>query len=168
MIRLTVEPLTREAFAPFGAVLQLEGAERRLINGGTTERFHRLAEVDMDENGKTIVSLFRGEPRSFPFAIRMMERHPEGSQAFWPLSGRPWLAAVAPDEAGRAGHPRVFLAGADQGVNYGRGVWHHPLLALEGASDFLVVDRQGPGANLEEAFYDEAFVIAEPGLSKEE
>lgn len=168
MIRLMVEPLTREAFVPFGEVLQLEGVERRLINGDTTERFHRLAEADIDESGRAIVSLFRGVPRSFPFEITMMERHPDGSQAFWPLSGRPWLAAVAPDEAGRAGHPRVFLAGPDQGVNYARGVWHHPLLVLDGVSDFLVVDRQGPGANLEEAFYDEPFLIAEPGLSKEE
>jgi ureidoglycolate lyase len=36
-----------------------------------------------------------------------------------------------------------------EGVNYAPGVWHHPLLALEKESDFLVIDREGPGDNCE-------------------
>ncbi|MGO6903908.1 ureidoglycolate lyase, partial [Rhizobium ruizarguesonis] len=56
----------------------------------------------------------------------------------------------------------VFLARGDQGVNYRRNVWHHPLMALEQASDFLVVDRDGPGNNLEEYFFETPFTINEP------
>lgn len=166
MAGLVVEPLTRAAFAPFGEVIETEGAERRLINGGTTERFHRLATSEKDADGATIVSLFRGQPRSFPFRIEMMERHSEGSQAFYPLSGRPWLVVVADDSGGVPGTIRVFLAGGRQGVNYGRNVWHHPLIALGDASDFLVVDREGPGTNLEEFFYDEPFWIERPEVSE--
>lgn len=162
---LKAEPLTREAFAPFGDVLEAEGAEMRLINGGTTERFHRLATAEVDPAGRAIVSLFRGQPRALPFEIAMMERHPEGSQAFYPLSDRPWLVAVAEDEGGRPGNPHVFLASGRQGVNYSRNVWHHPLIALGTVSDFLVVDREGPGVNLEEFQYPEAFVLTGESVS---
>lgn len=163
---LTVEPLTREAFAPFGSVMETEGAELRLINGGTTERFHRLAVSDTDAEGQTILSLFRGQPRAFPFSIAMMERHPNGSQAFYPLDKRDWLLAVAEDENGRPARPRVFRASGTQGISYGRNVWHHPLLALDEISDFLVVDREGPGLNLKEYFYSEPFVIEAADLTK--
>jgi ureidoglycolate lyase len=37
-------------------------------------------------------------------------------------------------------------------------------MALGEPSDFLVVDRDGPGNNLEEFFFDDPFIIKEPGL----
>jgi ureidoglycolate lyase len=40
-------------------------------------------------------------------------------------------------------------------VNYHRGVWHHPLIALDGVSDFLVIDRGGPGSNCDEHLFSE-------------
>lgn len=146
---LRVEPLTREAFAPFGDVIEASEAVRHFtINGGNTERYHDLANVEPGPEGKVIVSIFRGQPRSLPFVVEMMERHPLGSQAFMPLNGKPYLVVVA-----EAGDPpavadlRVFLARGDQGVNYARGVWHHPLLALGSVCDFLVVDRSGIAGN---------------------
>ncbi|AUX77198.1 MULTISPECIES: ureidoglycolate lyase [Sinorhizobium] len=157
---LSIEPLTKEAFAPFGSVIEADPASARLINGGNTERFHALAEADViGEGARVIISIFRGQPRSFPYSITMMERHPFGSQSFSPLQDRPWLAVAAEDEGGRPGRPRVFLAGGRQGVNYGRNVWHHPLMTVDTVSDFLVVDRGGPGNNLEEFFYEEPFFI---------
>ena len=158
---LSIEPLTKEAFAPFGSVIETDRASVRLINGGNTERFHALARVDVVGAG-AIINIFRGQPRAFPYALAMMERHPLGSQSFSPVDDRPWLVVVAEDEGGRPGRPRVFLASGRQGVNYGRNVWHHPLMALGTASDFIVVDREAPGDNLEEFFYDEAFVIPDP------
>lgn len=160
--KLPVALLTAEAFGPFGSVIEAGLGEMRLINGGTTERHHALAAVDVDEEGRAIISLFRGLARGFPFEITMMERHPSGSQAFYPLSSREWLVAVAPDDAGRPGEPVVFLARGDQGVSYGRNVWHHPLMALGHTSDFLVVDRDGPGSNLEEYAYPSPYVIDDP------
>ncbi|HET7412362.1 MAG TPA: ureidoglycolate lyase [Pararhizobium sp.] len=157
---MIVEPLTRKAFRPFGTVLEMDGVERRLINNGTTERFHALATVDVEtERGKTIISLFRGQPRPFPYQVGMMEYHPLGSQAFYPLQDHHWLVIVAEDENGRPGHPRVFLASGRQGVQYDRHVWHHPLVALDAVSNFLIIDREGPGNNLVEADYPEPFLI---------
>ncbi len=160
---LSVQPLTPEAFAPFGDVISAKPETMRLINGGTTERFHALFSPEVSGDGaRVIVNIFRGQPRAFPYEIGMMERHPLGSQSFSPLSGRPFLVAVSPDEGGRPGRPQVFLAQPDQGVNYRRNVWHHPLMAIGEISDFLVVDRDGPGNNLEEFFFDMPFLILEP------
>ncbi len=157
-VRLDVRKLTREAFGPFGEVMETDGAEVRLINGGTTERFHALAQAQTGE-GAAIVSIFRGQPRRFPYSLTMMERHPLGSQAFYPLQDRPWLVVAAQDVDGRPGVPAVFLASGAQGVNYRANVWHHPLMALDSVSDFLVVDREGEGNNLEEYDYPEPFEI---------
>ncbi|MCA1490781.1 ureidoglycolate lyase [Sinorhizobium alkalisoli] len=160
---LSIEPLTREAFAPFGTVIEADPASMRLINGGNTERFHALAEAEVvGEGARVVINLFRGEPRAFPYALTMMERHPLGSQSFSPLEDRPWLVVVAEGEGGRPLRPRVFLAGGRQGVNYGRNVWHHPLMAIGAVSNFLVVDRAGPGDNLEEFFYEAPFIIPDP------
>lgn len=163
MIELRCEPINAGNFAPFGKVMTTDGAELRLINGGTTERFHALATADTEtEDGRTIVSLFRGQPRKLPYQVGMMERHPLGSQAFFPLSDREWIAVVAPDENGRPGQPRAFLVPGDIGLQYGRNVWHHPLIALGDVSDFLVVDRDGPGSNLEEADYPAPYNLLAP------
>ena len=137
------EPLTAAAFAPFGEVIEADPRRARVINDGWTLRDHALARVDA-EGAPAILSIFRGRPR--PLRAELLERHPLGSQAFVPLGRRPWVTVVAeaPDAPLRA-----FLCGPEQGVQIGRGVWHHPLLTLA-AQDFLVVDRDRPDENLEE------------------
>jgi ureidoglycolate lyase len=155
-VSLEVRPLTRAAFAPFGDVIETEGADMRLINGGTTERFHDLAHVDIAGGGaRVLVNIFRGRSFAPPIDIKMLERHPLGSQAFIPLQNRPFLVVVAEDDGGRPGVPSAFLCQGHQGVNYARNAWHHPLISLEQTSDFLVVDRGGEGNNLEEYFFDD-------------
>jgi ureidoglycolate lyase len=157
---LDILPLTASAFSPFGQVIEADASRMRLINGGTTERFHALGVAEASGDGaRVIINLFRGQPRAFPYKIEMMERHPLGSQSFSPLSGTPYLVVVSKDEAGRPGRPHVFLARGDQGVNYLRNVWHHPLMALGEVSDFLVVDREGPGNNLAEYIFETPFII---------
>ncbi len=165
MLVVPVKPLSAEAFAPFGDVIEANPETMHLINGGTTERFHALGKTQaLGEGASIILNIFRGQPRQFPYAVDMMERHPLGSQSFTPLSGHPYLVVVAEDEDGKPGRPKVFRASALQGVNYHANVWHHPLMAIGEVSDFLVADRAGPGNNLEEYFYDAPFVIEEPGL----
>ncbi|MBD8686749.1 MULTISPECIES: ureidoglycolate lyase [unclassified Rhizobium] len=160
---LEILPLTKAAFAPFGDVIETDSATVRLINGGNTERHHALAAADVTgEGARVVLNIFRGKPRQFPYAVDMMERHPLGSQSFTPLSGNPFLVVVAQDDEGRPGKPHVFLARASQGVNYHRNVWHHPLMTLGSTSDFLVVDRDGPGNNLEESFFDRPYFITDP------
>jgi ureidoglycolate lyase len=145
-------PLTRDDFAPFGEVIETEGARHYPINEGTTTRFHDLASIDVaSEGGTPLVSIFRATARPKPIRLWLMERHPLGSQAFFPLADHGWLVVVAQgDDPLDPGSLRCFAAHGRQGVNYRAGVWHHPLLVLEPAQDFLVIDRGGPGDNLEE------------------
>ena len=143
MRTLKPEPLTREAFAPFGDVIEASNdAKRLVINYGTTTRFHDLAAIDVTgDSGKAGVSIFRSTPIVLPLAIVFMEYHPKSSQTFVPLSGNPYLVVVAPKGPFDVSKIRVFVASGDQGVNYHAGTWHHFSLALEGVSDFLVIDR---------------------------
>lgn len=157
---ILVEPLTREGFAPFGEVIETDGAEIRLINGGRTQRFHGLGHAKVaGEDAEVLISIFRGGPNDLPVTLDLLERHPLGSQSFQPLSGHPFLVVAAPDENGVPGTPRAFLAAPHQGVNIGLGVWHGPLNPLEGESDFLVVDRGGPGVNFEEHRFDPPYTV---------
>lgn len=146
MDSLKIEALTRGAFAPFGQVLEADGADHFLINEGTTTRFHSLAQADTGSDGTAIISIFRGTCRGFPFPVRMLECHPLGSQAFMPLSPDGWLIVVAEEPDPKA--LRCFRASGRQGVQYAKGVWHHPLLVLIPEQNFLIVDRDGPGENL--------------------
>lgn len=157
-VTLAIEPLTRTAFAAFGDVIEADGAARTYaINAGTTMRFHDLATIDTTrDGGRPVMSLFRAQPRPLPFLVRQLERHPLGSQAFVPLSPHPYLVVVATDPAAT---PRGFLARDGQGVNYRAGTWHHPLLALDAVSDFLVIDRGGPGDNCDEADLPRPYVL---------
>lgn len=148
---LQIEPLTREAFATFGDVIECSESNELLpINYGRTERHHNLARPEVGADGWPMISIFRSEPVTLPWRIQVMERHPLGSQAFMPLSGHPFLVAVAPPGEFERDKLRVFLAAAHQGVNYHAGTWHHFSLALNVRADFLVIDRGGPGANCDE------------------
>ncbi|MEP3247405.1 MAG: ureidoglycolate lyase [Sneathiella sp.] len=153
-MKLTVQLLTKEAFAPFGDLIDTKENDHFLINNGSTERYDDLAKVELS-GGRPLINIFRATPLVYPLKIEMVERHPIGSQAFVPLNGRPYLVLVA--RAGDAVKPKdlvAFYATGDQGVNYHAGTWHHPVLALDEVSDFLVVDRGGDGNNCDEVFFD--------------
>jgi ureidoglycolate lyase len=147
MIR--IEPLTAAAFAPYGDVLTPRPAADRMINAGRCERHHALATVER-HGGEAIISIFRSEPVSLPYTCTLLERHPLGSQAFMPMGQGGWLSVVAPDVDGQPGEPRAFLVPSGVGVSLRAGVWHGVLTPLDHAADFLVVDREGDGVNLQE------------------
>jgi ureidoglycolate lyase len=145
-IYLNVEPLSAQAFEPYGEVIEVSEAGRHFsINQGFAVRHHDLARVDVaSAGGHPLLSIFRAQPRLFPLQLLLLERHPLGSQAFMPLSPQPYLVVVAVAAAVPApASVRCFLAQPGQGVNYAKGVWHHPLIALQTQSDFLVIDRGG-------------------------
>ena len=148
---LKAHPLTKTGFARFGQVIEKRGSESFLINNGKCRRHHDLALVDIAEpEGRVGISIFSGQPYALPHHLDLVERHPLGSQAFYPLGNNDWLVIVCDDEDGRPGEPLAFVAGPDQGINLNRGVWHGVLTPLIEASDFLVIDRVGAGDNLEE------------------
>lgn len=149
---LKPEKLSAEAFAPYGDVIECsDTAEQNHINHGHTVRFHDLARLDLNAGqGRPLVSIFRSTPMERPVPVKVMERHPLSSQAFYPLSGHPYLVVVAEKGDFDPDRLKAFLAGPAQGVNYHAGTWHHYSLALEDISDFLVIDRGGPEENCDE------------------
>lgn len=158
---LRTEPLTKDAFAPFGQVIEQAGAHHYPINSGNCERYHDLARVELGGvHARPLISLLHSRHFTLPLTLAMVERHPLGSQAFYPLSPRPFLVIAAPDEHGRPGTPRAFVTRAGQGVNIAMNTWHGVLTPLEAISDFLVVDRGGEGNNLEEFTFETPYEIA--------
>ncbi|MBR9844122.1 MAG: ureidoglycolate lyase [Rhodobacteraceae bacterium] len=156
---ITPQPLTPDAFAPFGDVLELRDTPDMLINQGLCGRHHDLANTDFS-GGRAGISLFDATPRSLPYTLDMVERHPLGSQAFLPLNPAPFLVIVAPDDGGVPGTPLAFLTSPHQGINLHRNTWHGVLTPLHAPGLFAVIDRIGDGNNLEEYWFDTPYIVA--------
>lgn len=157
---IVIEPLSAAAFAPFGQVIEMAGAHHYPINDGMTERYHDLARVELGGmHPRPLISLFRGQPYALPLTLKMVERHPLGSQAFYPLSANPWLVIVAEDDHGAPARLRAFQPAAGQGVNIAMNTWHGVLTPLEASSDFLVVDRGGDGNNVQEHHFAQSWMV---------
>ena len=152
-------PLTAEAFAPFGDVLDCAGEPDKIINRGMCGRYHDRAQLDFGD-GRAGISLFNAEPRGMPYLLDLLERHPDGSQCFVPMSEHPFLVIVAPDEDGTPGTPLAFLTDPGQAINFHRGTWHGVLTPLYAPGLFAVIDRIGDGANLEEVHLDPPYTVS--------
>lgn len=155
---IRIQPLDAKAFAPFGDVIELRATPDKIINQGKCGRHHDLARLDFAD-GRAGISLFDAEPRSLPYALEMMERHPDGSQAFIPMSMTEFLVVVAPDAGGKPGQPLAFVTRPGQGINFHRNTWHGVLTPLHAPGLFAVVDRIGSGPNLEEYWFSEGYTI---------
>jgi ureidoglycolate lyase len=157
---LRAEPLTKEAFAPFGQVIEVDGAHHYPINAGNCERYHDLAKVEVaGPAARSLISLLRSRGFTLPLELKLVERHPLGSQAFYPLSQNPFLVVVAPDEAGLPGTPRAFITAPGQGVNIAINTWHGVLTPIGPEAEFLCVDRGGDGNNLEEHVFTTPWLV---------
>jgi ureidoglycolate lyase len=155
---IIAQPLTATAFAPFGDVLEASG-DFRLINAGLCRRFHDRAGLDFGADGRAGISVFHAEPRALPYSFDLIERHPDGSQAFLPMTAHPFLVIVA---EGPEATPLAFLTAPGQGINLSRGTWHGVLTPLHAPGLFAVVDRIGPTPNLEEYRYAMPWTVHAP------
>ena len=152
MLELKAEPLTADAFAPFGDVIDARTSASFPINAGRTQRHHDLAKVEtLGENAHTLINIFVSQPITLPLELTFLERHPQGSQAFMPLHQERFIAVVAPPgEHINPADVRAFVTDGRQGVNYRAGTWHAIQSVLEREGEFLVVDRGGDGNNCDE------------------
>lgn len=154
---LKATPICRDAIAGLAELIEATGAPDKYINQGLCGRFHDRATLDIE--GDVGVSVFESESFSLPFKLEMMERHPHGSQAFLPMQEGEYLVVLAEDKDGTPHAPRAFIAGAGQGVNIGRNVWHGVLCPLSDPGLFAVIDRVTDRPNLEEHWFDEPIKI---------
>ena len=159
MIRtIKIQPLSAQAFAPFGDVMQAAGDPDKIINQGKCGRYHDCAKMEF-AGGKAGISIFKSEARHLPLSLDMVERHPEGSQAFVPMSADPFLVVVATNDQGTPTNPQAFVTEPGQAINFHRGTWHGVLTPLTNPGVFAVIDRIGEGTNLEEHWFTEPFII---------
>ncbi len=152
---IIIEPLETESFRPFGDILAAAG-DFRTINAGLCRRHNDMARLDFEPSGRAGISIFDAQPRSLPYEFDLIERHPLGSQAFLPLSDRPFLVIVA---TGPESRPRAFVTDGRQGINLHRGTWHGVLTPLHAPGLFAVVDWIGEARNGEEHRYPAPFRV---------
>ncbi|KIC32382.1 ureidoglycolate lyase [Leisingera sp. ANG-S5] len=157
--RLIAKPLTAAAFAPYGDVIEVAGAPDKIINQGMCGRHHDRAALDFGPDGRAGISLFDAKARHLPHKVDMVERHPEGSQAFVPVSGVPMLVVVADDNCGVPVNLQAFISQPGQSINLHRGTWHGVLAPLGAPGQYIVVDRIGTSPNLEEHWFKEPFTV---------
>lgn len=158
-MKIIIEPMSADAFAPFGDLLEAKGTPDKIINQGLCGRFHDRARMDFSD-GRAGISIFHSEKRDLPLKLDLVERHPDGSQAFVPMSHQPFLVVVAEDQNGIPQNIRAFLTEAGQAINIHRGVWHGVLTPLYDPGLFAVIDRIGEGPNLEEYWLPDEVIIA--------
>lgn len=161
MREIQAVPITADAFAPFGDLLDTSGTPDKIINQGKCGRYHDRAQLDFAD-GRAGVSLFDAEPRAFPYLLDLVERHPSGSQCFVPMTMAPFLVIVAEDKGDVPGVPQAFVTEPGQAINFHRGTWHGVLTPLSAPGLFAAIDRVGPGANLEEHVFDTPWTITAP------
>lgn len=157
---IRAKPLTAIAFQPFGDVLDNSGIPDMLINQDMCERYHNRANLDFGPNGKCAISIFDAKPRSLPYKLYMMERHPLGSQAFIPMHENPFLIITANDDNGKPGTIQAFLTAPGQAINFHRNIWHGVLTPLTSPGLFSVIDRIPSKNNLQEYWFDKPIEIS--------
>ncbi|MBD0373575.1 MAG: ureidoglycolate lyase [Pyrinomonadaceae bacterium] len=127
VIRLRVQEMTREAFAPFGVLIDSRGS----------------VEIDLCE-GRPSLTGATAEPR--PLRFDFMARHRRTMQVFSPLASSKSIIAVAPPCDGDAPDiesVRAFLVNGRFPYAYHKGTWHTPPFPVGEWASYLVVDRSG-------------------------
>ena len=150
-MKIIIKPkkITSKNFKKFGEVISTKKIKPININDGYAKRFDNLCKINTSlKKGNTIMSIFSARKRKFPMNIKMMEKHPLGSQAFIPMKETKFLVFVAP----KGKKPNVkkiesFIIPKQTGINYKPGIWHFPLISIKNMN-FLVIDRKGIGNNL--------------------
>lgn len=152
MLSIHTEPLTTQAFAPFGEVLDRPSEPGRLYFdsalGNLREQAHPSLSLSM-----------RAPSDDLPMTAVSLERHAFSSQSFVPIDVGDWLVIVAPhDDAGGPDINRVraFRARGDQGVTFKPNTWHHGLTVFGRSATFAIVMWRDGSAG------DEEFVDVPP------
>ena len=150
-MKIIIKPkkITKKKFQKFGDLISVKKIKPININNGYAKRFDNLCKINTSsKKGKTIMSIFSAKKRKFPMNIKMMEKHPLGSQAFIPMKETTFLVFVAP-KGKRPNTKKIesFIVPKQTGINYKPGIWHFPLISTKNMN-FLVIDRKGIGNNL--------------------
>ena len=134
-MRIIAEPLTAEAFKPYGTVLEGPRVPGRVYVNDTLANGRPQAPVSL-----SVATV--APTKELPLVVKVLERHEHSSQTFMPLSVSRYLVLATRDAP--VGGPdvtrlRAFVARAGQGVTYAMGTWHHPVTVLDTPASFAVL-----------------------------
>ncbi len=127
VVQIKAEPLTSEAFQPYGQVVGQDDIQLALKKN---EEF-RMGIINMPNRGYTIGSL---------------NFHKNSTQALVPLNGQACLAVVAPPgtnfkKPSDLKKIKAFICDGSTGINIGLKTWHQALLPL--GPDMQMLNVQG-------------------------
>jgi ureidoglycolate lyase len=154
-MKLVIEPITAEGFAPHGTVV------RAPADLGRHSYYDAL--MNPRPNARATLSASRALPKTLPLTGTVMERHSFSSQTFFPLDVARYVVVVAPE--GPGGRPemaraRAFSVPGDTAITYAAGCWHHPMIALDRPACFSVLMwRDGTAADMETVTLDAPFEL---------
>ena len=128
IVRLEVREMTREAFAPFGILIDARGS----------------FEIDLGQGAPSLTGA-TAERRAFQFDF--MARHKRTMQVFSPLAASESIIVVAPptphSNAPNLAEITAFHVNGRLPYAYHLGTWHTPPFPINEWSSYLVVDRSG-------------------------
>jgi ureidoglycolate lyase len=147
---LSCQPLTAQAFSPYGEVLNLFAPADQTIILGTSGGRDLPAGLDLaGDQGQAVLAVFHALAQNPEGPCHMLERHQHGSQTFVPLTGaRCRLLVALGQEQPDLRTLQCFDVTGQQGFTLHKGTWHHPLMALDNGA-FLVLERRGLSVDCE-------------------
>jgi len=139
---LESRPLDRDAFAPYGTVVEQPARE----HDGEGPGWRWWAETArLAETGRAYGIGFL-DLRPAPLRFDWAERHERSPEMIFALAGTclVYVSAAAP-ERDAPGRFEVFRLRSGQGVILAPGVWHGAPLAVDGPAAAMVLLREGTG-----------------------
>ncbi|WCE28888.1 ureidoglycolate lyase [Vibrio sp. SCSIO 43137] len=158
---LNIEPLTQEAYAEFGDVIEFDIQDNddfQMKNDGSAKRYRDFTQAGYPVDDDTDIGIFKIMPLHASNKVPMVERHPKGIQSMIPLSRQQLVIVVAPpSDEPQIEHLRAFITNGQQGITYRTGVWHCPLRSLcKTDEDYvLAIDHKGGKNNCDMVYFDE-------------
>lgn len=155
VLRIRTEPLTADAFRPFGLVMEAPKDGNR--NGPLP------VIADPRPTAMVTATLIDLPAQSPPRRIRQIERHPNSAQFFLHLSGGPLSLVVFPatrSELPDAGAARAFVASPGQAFGYHPGTWHAGVAALGATAQVAsLLSRDGTPSDVDERMLAETIEV---------
>ena len=143
--RVRSQPISAEAFFPFGFLLEAPDAGVRQNFAATV--FNGRA------SAKANLALVHEHPAAERITATLLERHPLSTQSFFPLSVQRYLVVVCAST--HSGDPdleslRAFECRGDQAVSYRASVWHMGIRTLDAPGVFaMLVHEDGSALDCE-------------------
>ena len=161
-VKIKVQPLTPEAFAPFGHVIRsFNERQPEVAKGGLGTNEYEVWAAPGEEVDGEKTSLTEGRRRAH-FAF-----HTDAGQSFFPSRGHPAVFLVGPvRDSLPAGDVRAFYSDGSLGVCLHLKVWHTMPICLEGTEVFQTMrgDQDYQAHSVEIDFDVEHGIAFEPDI----